>query len=85
MISESRQKKFSQQVNQNKHGCNSCPGTFKADSDLVQARGGFQEQLYSYNEIRRVNLKFCLADFVYIYIFASGAMWQLFHHLLSGL
>ena len=32
----------------------------------IQAKGGFQEELCAYNERRRVNLKFCLADFVYL-------------------
>ena len=44
--------------NQNKHGCKSCPETSRANSLLVQAKGGFSEQLRAYNERRKVNLQF---------------------------
>ena len=30
---------------------------------LVYAKGGFQERLYAHNESRKVNVKFCPADF----------------------
>ena len=38
--------------------------TSKANSRLVRAKGGFQEKVCAYNGRKRVNLKFCLADFV---------------------
>ena len=37
-----------------------------ANSPLVRAKGGFLEKLCALDERRRVNLKFCLADFVYV-------------------
>ena len=37
-----------------------------ANSPLVQATGGFQEKVCAYKERRRIYLKFCLADFVYL-------------------
>ena len=44
----------------------SCPETSKANSRLVRAKGGFLKKVCAYNDRRRVNLKFCLADFVYL-------------------
>ena len=44
----------------------SCPETSTANSRLVRAKGAFQEKVCAYNERRRINLKFCLADFVYL-------------------
>ena len=44
----------------------SCPETSTANSRLVEAKGVFSEKVCAYNERRRVNLKFCLADFVYL-------------------
>ena len=41
------------------------PETSAANSYLVQAKGGCQEKVCTYNERRWVNLKFCLVDFVY--------------------
>ena len=43
-----------------------CPETSTANSRLVRAKGGFKEKLGAQDERRRVNLKFCLADFVYL-------------------
>ena len=36
------------------------------NSRLVRAKGGFSEKVCAHNDRRRVNLKFCLADFVYL-------------------
>ena len=44
----------------------SCPETSKANSRLVRAKGGFYEKVCAYNKRRGLNLKFCLADFVYL-------------------
>ena len=44
----------------------SCPETSTANSRLVQVKGVFKEKVCAYNGRRRVNLKFCLADFVYL-------------------
>ena len=44
----------------------SCPETSTANSLLVRAKGGFYEKVCAYSEGRRVNLKFCLADFDYL-------------------
>ena len=44
----------------------SCPETSTANSRLVRAKGGFLEKVCAYDERRRVNLKFCHADFVYL-------------------
>ena len=44
----------------------SCPETSAANSRSVRAKGGFKEKVFAYNERIRVNLKFCLADFVYL-------------------
>ena len=43
-----------------------CSETCTANSRLVRAKEGFQEKVCAYNERRRVNLKLCLADFVYL-------------------
>ena len=48
-----------------------CPETSTANSRLVRAKGGFLE-VCAYNERRRVNLKFCRADFVYLIQKRSG-------------
>ena len=42
------------------------PETSTANSRLVRAKGGFLEKVCTYNEGRRVNLKFRLADFIYL-------------------
>ena len=44
----------------------SCLETSTANSRLVRATGGFWEKVCAYNERKWVNLKFCLADFVYL-------------------
>ena len=46
----------------------SCPETSTANFRLVRAKGGNLEKVCACNERRRrrVNLKFCLADFVYL-------------------
>ena len=44
----------------------SCPETSTTNSHLVRAKGGFLEKVCASNERRRVNLKFCLADFIYL-------------------
>ena len=42
VISDCRQRKFSQPVHQNKHGLKGCPATSRASPRLVQAKGGYK-------------------------------------------
>ena len=64
-ISNCRQRKLSQPVNQNTHDCKRCLETSRANSLLVQAKGVFKK-LHASKGRKRVNVKFCLADFVYL-------------------
>ena len=45
---------------------NSCPETNMATSRLVQAKCGFEGNFCADNEERKANLKFDLANFVYL-------------------
>ena len=47
---QSRQRKFSRPVNQNKQVRKRCPETSRANSRLVQVKSSFLQKLCAYNE-----------------------------------
>ena len=65
-ISECRQKKFSQVEIQNKRSRKVALKPVRQTLVWCERREVFLDKVCAYNERRRVNLKFCLADFVYL-------------------